>query len=211
MISLKTRHILSLIILGALVAAFCVRVNITQAKPAIADATFEIYPSMLNLLSRGEKVTCLIELSGGYDVNDIEISTVKLNESVCVDSVSPAIVGDYNSNNISDLMVTFAKAQIVDFILSENITYGNVTLTLSGVVSKVAFAGRASIMISRLIGDVNCDGVVSISDIVEAVAGFGTEEGEMGWNSNANFAPLWNRLDLHDVVTIAFHYGETQP
>lgn len=211
MISPKTRHILSLIILGALTAAFCIRVNITQAKPVVVDTTFEIYPSTLNLLSQGEKVACLIEFSEEYEVNDIEISTVKLNESVFVDSASSAIVGDHNNNNVSDLLVTFARAQIVDFLLSENVTYGNVTLTLSGVVSKVTFAGHDSIMISSLIGDMNCDGVVSISDIVEAIASFGTEEGENGWNSNANFAPLWNRLDLYDLVTIAYHYGETQP
>jgi len=36
--------------------------------------------------------------------------------------------------------------------------------------------------------DVNCDGKVDILDIIETSLSYGLEEGEAGWNANANFA-----------------------
>jgi len=205
----KKQCIASLIIVEILAVAFCFGVNITHAKPTVVDATFEMYPSTLNLAGVGKEVICLIELSGGYDVNNITPTAIRLNNSIYIDLASPAVVGDYNNNNVSDLIVAFSRAEIIDFILSENITYGNITLTLYGVVShNLQFAGHDTVAVSNLIGDVNCDGRVAINDIVEAIAGFRTEEGEVNWNANANFAPVWNRLDIQDLVTIAYHYGE---
>lgn len=208
--NIKTQQIRALITLGVLTIAFYVGVNVTQAKPSVINATFVMQQSTINLRSYGETITCTIEFAS-YDVNDLKIKAVKLNDSIHVNSNVPAIIGDSNNNSIADAILEFNRTEIVDFLISKSITNGNITLTISGVVADVTFEGYDKIMVSVLSGDVNCDSIVNVNDIVEAIAGFNTEDGELNWNSNANFAPHWNKLDLHDLITIAYHYGETYP
>lgn len=85
----------------------------------LIPATIDIDPDTLNLKSQGEWVTAYIELPGSCDVNEIDVSTVKLitpfGEEVSVDSSAPATVGDYDSNGIPDLMVKFDRATVVEY------------------------------------------------------------------------------------------------
>jgi len=86
----------------------------------LIPATIDIDPDTLNLKSQGEWVTAYIELPGSCDVNEIDVSTVKLitpfGEEVSVDSSAPATVGDYDSNGIPDLMVKFDRATVVEYL-----------------------------------------------------------------------------------------------
>jgi len=98
-------------------------------------ATIDVVPNSLNLKSNGKWITCHIELPEGYDLNDIDLSTVMLNGTVSVDPESPSAIGDYDDNGIPDLMVKFNRVDVSDFIidvLGAPDKFTSVTLTVTG-------------------------------------------------------------------------------
>jgi len=58
------------------------------------------------------------------------------------------------------------------------------------------------------IADINWDLKVDISDIILACEAYGSTPQESNWNPQVDVAPLWNRIDIFDLVTVASHYGE---
>ena len=178
----------------------------------VITATIDIDPNTLNLKSRGKWITAYIELPEGYNVSDIDVSSIMLNGTVPVDLSVPMAVGDYDNDSVLDLMVCFNRTDVINYILAQAISFGNVTLTISGSLwSGTPFMGSCIIAVSDLAGDVNCDGVVDIYDISGACLSYDSKEGESNWNPNANYAPPYNKIDIFDIVTIACHYGETYP
>jgi hypothetical protein len=94
---------------------------------------------VLNLKSKGRWVTVYIELPEGYDVNDIDVSSILLNGLVPAE-LHPAEVGDYDGDGFPDLMVKFDR-QAVQGILSP----GSQTITITGTVSGATFEGTDTI------------------------------------------------------------------
>ena len=71
-----------------------------------------------------------------------------LNGTTPVDSEAPIEVGDYDNDNVPDLMVKFNRTMVSEFMLSKGITYGNATLTLTGQLYDGApFEGSDIIMV----------------------------------------------------------------
>jgi len=106
--------------------------------PPVINATLKITPYTLNLRSKGKWVTAYIELPEGYDVRDINASTVMLNDTISAEP-RPIAVGDYDENGITDLMVKFDRASVISYILANvNKTklfeerFMRVTLTITG-------------------------------------------------------------------------------
>ena len=184
----------------------------TPPAPLVTNATIDINPKALNLRSRGKWITAYIELPEGYNVSDVDVSSIVLNGTVPMDLSVPMAVGDYDNDSVLDLMVCFNRTDIINYILAQAISFGNVTLTINGnLYSGTPFMGSCIIAVSDLAGDVNCDGVVDIYDISGACISYNSKEGESNWNPNANYAPPYNKIDIFDLVTIAYHYGETYP
>ncbi|MCJ7429774.1 hypothetical protein MUO83_00985 [Candidatus Bathyarchaeota archaeon] len=202
---------------------------ITMDGPKTAIATWEIQLytralfeyDTLNLKSRGDWVTAYVELPEGYDVNNIDISTIKLNETIPAE-LEPVAFGDYDNDRILDLAVRFNRTLLVKYLISKGIASGNVTLTITGLsalektehtqpATTVAFEGSTTIKVSSLVGDVNCDGTVNIFDATLVLQCYGSKEGSPNWNPNANFAEEWDRINLYDVITLIYHYGQTSP
>ena len=65
----------------------------------------------MNLKSKGKLVTCYIELPEGYDVHEIDLDTILLNELVPTES-KPMSIGDYDDDGIADLMVKFSRSDV---------------------------------------------------------------------------------------------------
>jgi hypothetical protein len=101
-------------------------------------ATIIINPTSLNLGSSGEWITAYIELPEGYNVNDINVSTILVNFTVPVDSAAPNALGDYDNDGIPDLMVKFNRAEIISFAWNnidiEN-RFGTATLRITGYLT----------------------------------------------------------------------------
>ena len=58
------------------------------------------------------------------------------------------------------------------------------------------------------IADINQDLKVDIGDIILAFEAYDSTPEEPNWNPLVDVAPQWDRIDILDLVTIAYHYGE---
>jgi hypothetical protein len=138
------------------------RDTIYYSSPPTVPATVDIKPNTLNLRSRGKWITCYIELPEGYDVNDINVSTILLNDTIppkmhrCRHGYKhPAGIGDYDSDSIPDLMVKFDRASVISYIVANvNITklfeerFMTITLTITGYLNDdTMFQGSDTIKI----------------------------------------------------------------
>ena len=78
-------------------------------------ATVDIYPETLNLKSNGTWITAYIELPEGYNVSDIDVTTVFLDGTIPAESELWKI-GDYDRDGVSDMMVKFDRQAVIDYI-----------------------------------------------------------------------------------------------
>jgi hypothetical protein len=60
----------------------------------------------------------------------------------------------------------------------------------------------------RVRGDINCDGIVNISDVVVMAQAYGSRKGDSNWNADADIAPPWGRVDIFDLVMCTSYYGK---
>lgn len=70
------------------------------------DTVVDFVPDTLNLQSKGKVVTVYIELPLGFNVSDIDPSSIRLNGTTPA-LAKPTSIGDYDSDGTADLMVKF--------------------------------------------------------------------------------------------------------
>lgn len=125
---------------------FADHIYIGETLVAYADvtklmATIDIDPDTLNLKSQGKWITCYIELpiesSLTYNVRDIDIGSILLNEEIPAETW-PTNIGDYDGDGVEDLMVKFDRAD-VGAILEPG---DNVEISITGRVNGVPFEGK---------------------------------------------------------------------
>ena len=138
--------------------------------PPAIKATVDVDPNALNLCSKGEWVTAYIELPEGYNVSEIDIYSIKLNNTFPVSLLVvppvpvPTEIGDYDEDGTPDLMVKFNMTELTSYICLQGIKYGNVTLTISGnLTDGTQFEGEDTVKV-LLPGDLDHDGDVDWSD-----------------------------------------------
>jgi len=59
-----------------------------------------------------------------------------------------------------------------------------------------------------LVGDLNSDGIVNVQDVVIVSGLYNSKVGEPDWNSKADVAAPYGIINMLDLVTLVFHYGE---
>jgi len=82
-------------------------------------------------------ITAFIELPEGYNVQDINISTILLNDTIPAMPKSSTIT-DYDSDRTSDLMIKFERHAVINLILQNSRFTGkleNVILTITGYLN----------------------------------------------------------------------------
>jgi hypothetical protein len=91
------------------------------------------------LKSKGQWITCYIEFCDptGYDVANIDVSSVKLNGVVPADP-RPTGIGDYDSDGIADLMVKFDRSAVQGVVA---VPRRHVEMTVTGSVGALEFRG----------------------------------------------------------------------
>lgn len=105
-------------------------------------ATVDIKPDTLNLKSKSKRITAYIELPEGYNVDDVDIYTVTLNNTGQAE-LHPAKIGDYDNDGVLDLMVKFDRVLVVDLL-----SVGEATLTITGEVAGTPFQGSDTIRVN---------------------------------------------------------------
>jgi len=126
--------------------------TVTPSVPSVINATVDVNPKALNLRSRGKWITAYIELPEGYNIQDINASTVMLNDTISAEP-KPIAVGDHDGDGILDLMVKFDKASVISYILTNvNITrlfkgrFMTIALTVTGKLNDgTPFQGSTTI------------------------------------------------------------------
>ena len=119
------------------------------------NATIYIVPNTLNLRAKPAYVSAFIELPEGYNVSDIDVSSILLNNTIAVDPDAPTAIGDYDDDGIPDLMVKFDRAEVASYILANvNMTklheerFMTMTLTITGKLNDgTVFQGSDTIRI----------------------------------------------------------------
>jgi hypothetical protein len=108
------------------------------------EAVVDIHPNTLNLKSKGKWAAAYIELPDGYNVADIDVSTVLL-ESTIPAELSLTEVGDYDNDDIPDLKVKFDRQALIEYLDG---MVGEVTLTASGELGEdTPFEGSDTITV----------------------------------------------------------------
>lgn len=88
-------------------------------ESAALTATIDIDPNTLNLNSNGKWITAYIELPEDYDVVKIKCSKIELENTIpaaSCDRSPESVIGDYDKDNIADLMVKFDKSAVQDIL-----------------------------------------------------------------------------------------------
>ena len=120
----------------------------TEEKTTIL-ANVDIDPDTLKIKSKGVWITAYIELHDTYEVGDIDVSSIKLKigKDTITAAMIPAEIGDYDSDGIADLMVKFDRGTLIQYLMNQGISSGNVTLTVDGQINANFFSGIDSIRI----------------------------------------------------------------
>ncbi len=112
-------------------------------------ASIDFDPDTLNLKSKGKWVTAYIELPEGYDVNQIDVSSILLNDMFpAIDK--PTEIGDYDDDGITDLMVKFDRQLLIEYLKVQEYGDGDmVELTVTGEAAGTRFEGFDTIRAIR--------------------------------------------------------------
>lgn len=115
--------------------------NIRVSGLAPLSATIDIDPDTLDLKSKGKWITCYIELPQGYDVRDIDASTILLEDTLLpiLDSKhgfaksKDSYIVDHDSDGVSERMVKFLRADVIELIYELEVGWGDlVEITVTG-------------------------------------------------------------------------------
>jgi len=105
--------------------------DIVVSTVPLNAATFDIGPGTLKLKSLGQFITCYIELPPGYNINDIDPSSIRL-EGTIPKSGSYPPPDDYDSDGIPDQQVKFSRSAVNSLLISVGaLASGYATLTVT--------------------------------------------------------------------------------
>ena len=191
--------------------------RVTQLIDPPIPAAVDVNPNTLNLMSKGEWITTYIQLPEGYNPEDIEATTILLNETIqpvldpkydFVTNPSEYLV-DHNEDGIMERMVKFNRTEVASWIVDDlGIQYGSVTLTITGeLFDGTPFEGTGTIKV-LFPGDVDDDGDVDLDDLYYVLIAYGTSPEEPAYIWTADFNED-GQIDLDDLYTVAINYGNT--
>jgi len=110
--------------------------SVASTVVAQISATVDFKPETLNLKSKGKYVTVFIELPEGYNVSDIDVSSILLNDTVPA-LPKPVNIGDEDGDGAPDLMVKFSRAEVKALFPGP----GTYTVKVTGTVGAETFVG----------------------------------------------------------------------
>jgi outer membrane protein assembly factor BamB len=102
------------------------------------EASVNMAPDTLNLKSKGKWMTAYIEMADGYDVNDIDITSVELEYE------NQAISADWGDIQGNIYMVKFSRQALINIL---NGTTGSVELSVTGEINSKLFIGIDTIRV----------------------------------------------------------------
>jgi hypothetical protein len=179
-------------------------------------AEVHITPGTLNLKSKGKWITAYIQPPAGYNPEDIDATTILLNETVppvldpkydFVTDPNEYIV-DHNGDGVLERMVKFNKTEVASYICNIiGIQYGNVTLAITGEADGTPFEGTDTIKV-LFPGDADDDGDVDPHDFYIFSGCYGMNNENPSYNSLADFNED-GYINSEDFYILSGNYGKT--
>lgn len=132
-------------------------------------ANVDIRPDTLNLKSNDEWVTAYIEMPSKYNVQNIDVSSILLNDTLPCEA-SPTQIGDFDQDEVDDLLVKFNRNGVKSFLKN-----GESYLTITGKLSD-----------GRKFEGMDVIKVISNSDTMAptSVAAISPQPNADGWNKD---------------------------
>ena len=160
----------------------------------------------LNLGFKGQWLAFSLKPPEGYSVDNINVTSLALNDSVLANPQLTNVTSD--KNGVTELLVGFNRTSVSKLIISLGVTTGNVTLGFNGRLNDGSLFEGVCTLEVRMPGDVNMDEKVDIKDISAVAKAFGTSLGQPGYklvlNENED-----GRIDIRDIALIAKNFGKT--
>ncbi|UCG44636.1 MAG: hypothetical protein JSV58_04310, partial [Candidatus Bathyarchaeota archaeon] len=181
-------------------------------------ASVHIDPQALNLKTTQNWITSYIELAEGYDVMDIDASTILLNGTIPPEldprygfvTDPDEYITDYDNDMILERMVKFDKDAVKSLIMAyldgNGWRFYDVTLTISGeFYDGTSFEGTDTIKV--IAGDTNGDNAVNIIDLTAVGIAYGafTDEPSYDWFADINEDAI---VDMRDLTIVARNLGK---
>ena len=194
------------------------RDNYPLLKPwsPVIFATTDVNPDALNLKSKGKWITAYVQLPEEYNPEDIDASTILLNETIqpvldpkydFVTNSSEYIV-DHNGDGILERMVKFNRTEVASWICNIlGIQYGNVTLAITGEADGTSFEGTDTVKV-LLPGDADDDGDVDSNDFYIFSGCYGISIENSSYNPSADFNQD-GYINSEDFYILSGNYGKT--
>lgn len=180
-------------------------------------AHVHINPDTFNLKTTMNWVTGYIELPEGYDVMDIDATTILLNGTIPPEldprygfvTDPDEYITDYNNDAILERMVKFdkdeVKSLIMDYLDLNGWRFRDITLTVSGeFYDGTQFEGSDSIRV--IVCDVNGDNAVDILDLTIVSLSYGLLEDEPDYNPEADINED-GAVEMRDLSLVAKNLG----
>jgi hypothetical protein len=155
----------------------------------------------VNLGCKQQWLTFHFELPEGYDIEDIDITSLALNETIMADP-SFKNVG-HDSNGVPYLLVCFNRTLVLQSVLCSC----NITLNFNGRLDDGSIFEGVCMLEVRMPGDVNLDGKVDVKDISCVARSFGSCLGGPGYKSILDENED-NRIDIKDIALVAKNFGK---
>jgi hypothetical protein len=137
------------------------------------------------LKSKGNPITCYIELAKGNDLKNIRLNSIelKMGEDLIAKATGPNKIGDYDKDNIPDLMVKFDRQTVIKYLKDHNLTKGKITLAVVGQIGDKIFAGIDSIKVIPLIAGGLKEKIISncFPDVGALVSDIGDARMTLAW------------------------------
>lgn len=120
--------------------------RVQKFAPPIVPADIEINPGVFNLKSKGNYISCYIEILEDYNVYDIDQTkdiTFEFDGNYVIAEESPRNIGDNDSDGNPDLMVKFNRQDVYDIL-----PFGYVELIVKGyLVDGFYFEGEDTVYV----------------------------------------------------------------
>ncbi|HEY0603026.1 MAG TPA: choice-of-anchor X domain-containing protein, partial [Herpetosiphonaceae bacterium] len=111
--------------------------SVAVTRQQTIDAQVQIDPQVLQLSAQGRVITSYIQLPTAYTPTAINVTTLRLNDSVTA-LPAPTEVVDHNRDGVPELMVKFDRQQaqaLADALLPPFVYRGSVDLNVSGALN----------------------------------------------------------------------------